>query len=395
MIARDLFFYAGILLLLFPVKLTEISGLNFRVDELSPYLILMAGFPFNKKNTVDLLSISKFKYYFLYFLLSYSVGLVFSIVNSGLQNLLFYLTRDASLLMIVLGSYSYFTGSSGSNKVHKMKSYLLVFSAANIVYAVFQLITGDLRGYYGISALFLEGSSIVNGFYFFVIFAFVYYLFLKNRSMIFLLGLLISFVLLLTTGVRSFVVLAILLVVFNFIKLSPRIIFYSIILAMVYSIFYTYFYNPECVSINRSIEDRISFIVERIFYLTQAIDCRLYVLSNVELSSFDAISYLFGNGRGAYESYNGVIRNVMHSQFSRIIIENGFIGLLLLLVFFYYISCKTRVHILYKYFSLLILISFFSVDSLNIPRIGNVFFVFVSFVLYLDSINRKSDVSTL
>lgn len=272
----------------------------------------------------------------------------------------------AALLFFLIFNDQYLL-SEGYNA--RITGVIVFLVGISVVWMAYQLITENNRGYYGPSPVGLDGASASSGLFFYSATCFSLAFRSKYTKYIVLMSLIGGTLSLNRTFLYA---QAILFGVYYVLMLRnyARIIFLIVIAVAI----------VVANNIGDNYVEDASITYSRFLEVTESLENRLNIMGLEASSGRDGLVYqLFGNGKGYYDEFLGFKLN-MHTQFSRLLLELGWCGVVLWLSFFtwlFYQAASERSSVGFFYFSFLVSFgaTFFSYDALSIPRAYLVFII--------------------
>ncbi|TCP24918.1 O-antigen ligase [Scopulibacillus darangshiensis] len=306
----------------------SLSGIGFRLDDFIVIFLtlgLIFTFVYGRKRALNAPPI--IKWVFAYLIYSLFISLV-RVVFDHLQSIyLLFFIKEIQYFIYFIAFYYLARNKEGfSSKVRKT---FFIASLITILWGLFQLVTGNIRGYYGIGIISVQNPS-QSGVVFFIITIFLMYMSStaekRSHSLFLSVGSCISAILTVATISRTatlVLIVTFLLYLFislcrkkwNYKKIFIAIYLSSAIIPLGYKLFAT---------LGTSIFDRFSRIEE-------GTDTRLNHWGNY-LSHSDTIGYIFGNGKGFMQVIVGSFTLQADNQYVRLLVEVGVVGLILWII---------------------------------------------------------------
>ena len=369
----------SLVLYLFPYAIADVSGLRVRVDEVGFLLLIFISLFFiDFRRLYNVFKNPFFSFWLIYILYFFLIGSINFLLGNNQAPFLFYTFRDlqgysVSIIIAYVVAYSY----ERDRIVAKIIFIFTIFVLVNLTYGLFQFVTKNFYGLYGVATFGLENASFVNGFYFFLIFCFSLVYFFRSPGLHSLLIVLASSLMLFMTGVRTFLFSGMVFLIFQF--LFSRISNFRKITIVAFFVIIGPLLSNYIVEVEYDFSGNVS-VLDRYLLVFESIDKRVDTVVEAELSNYlnQGIGQVFGNGRGAYEFLTGSFKRVMHSQFSRSLVEGGLVGLMFLNMLFYYFyyyfsghnnsSSRGYIQLFPKPFVVAFFVAFLGIDAFNVPR---------------------------
>lgn len=214
--------------------------------------------------------------------------------------------------------------------IKKAQKVFLFVSVITIFWGIYQLVTNNIIGYYGIGIISTPTAS-QSGIAFFIITFMLFYLSTtadKNwqKFLTTCFGLLAAVLTVTTVTRTSIVVLGVFLLLYIFFSLFRRkwnfIKIYFIMFAGIIIIPIGYFLSGRL----------FTFMLERFSRFRLGMEGRMTIWDGY-LNNTDILGQLFGNGKGYMQVIIGSFVLKADNQYVRLIVEIGYIGLILWLIF--------------------------------------------------------------
>lgn len=327
------------------------KSLSYLSLTLIPSLLLIPGFTFNNIT----LRVDDFLVIFLglsIFLIWYnkkellpkpiSTTLVAYLVYSSGITLIFLIQKiiDPIYLLFFLKEIQYFIyfaifcylSSKVDGFSEKVKTTFLIVSVITIFWGLLQIVSGNIRGYYGVGIISAPTASQSGIAFLLTTFVLLYIsVTAKKKATRFIVSVMtcLSAILTLATVTRtSIVVLGVLFVMYLFFSMLRKkwnfIKIYLSIWAIVIIIPLGYYLAS----------DLFHSILERFSRFGEGAEIRMNIWDRY-LVNIDLINLIFGSGKGFMQVMTGTFVLKADNQFVRLIVEVGYTGLILWLIFIF------------------------------------------------------------
>jgi len=340
-------------LLLLSLYLTSdinIGGVGLRVDDYIAIFMTIGLFSiiYSKKGYFK--NVSIIKWLVIYLSYCFLITLSHLIFNDLNPILILYFIKEIQYFVYFF--IFYHLSRNYSIFENHFKKYFLFVALLTIGWGVFQLITGNIFGYYGIGIISISAPS-QSGIVLFLTSLFLFYMSLtikeKRKSFLPTIVSLISVALTFATISRTAIsVLIGIIIVYLLISMFRRWNFKKIFIGVCFSILLT----PLGITL---IGDKLGYsILERFSRFGQGAAGRMdFWKSFLEQSS--TLGHIFGNGKGFMQEIVGTFTLKADSQYVRLILEVGVIGLVLWLLMLGSILIFSIKHLKISYYDSLFL----------------------------------------
>lgn len=383
----------------FSFPIFQIQGKNIRLEDMSIFLLLPCLFFY--LNHITDICIKKIVIFFLFIsIYGYTTTAINYMV--GVTNYIGLLHLIKELQYFITGFLVYVFVINAKNFRLPIATVLL-FILSNCVWAIYQIMSGNMLGWYGVSALGLENAAAASGAIFLsgFLFSFSCYI-LKIYTNISLFIAISSFIGMLLVASRTPIISGLIFLIFYFLMLQGRNIFNkripfnlksSFYLSIVFlCLFYLYHNFYQYVI---TIENRISN-----FGIGSNIRSNR-ILTYIDFSTTEIYGFLIGYGKGVNEAFSSSIDLSVDSQFARYLIELGFIGVTLWFMFFIYSICSSfkltkynfKAVFLFTSFTLSFLSMFYSYDVMIIAKYAYIYWIGLFWFIGYMKISRNALIS--
>lgn len=386
----------------FSFEVMQINGMRLRAeDPISILVLLTLLYIVIKKRILSILP-SKI---FLSYSFIYIYSLLITLSGLFLGNVHFtgivYAVRELQYFGVGLFFFLIIFESSKKlgRRFNAIDLTIIIAVPINIVWAMYQLLFNDFRGWYGVSAIGLDGSSASSGASYFAGLVLLALVYAKTQKKVLFVLLFLSLPALILTSNRTFILAAVIFLSswFSFFLgtavlhayVRPRLRIKKKYLISFCAILILGFLFLHISGISNIFIENVTGqfgAYNRLFKLEEGTDSRYdMIVLEIENTQIGSLPFYSGSGKGSYEASQGVVILGMHSQFSRLINEVGVIGLLMWLWFLGVIisffsksralsTPESRVAIS---FTLSFLCTFYSYDVLLIAKSSFMFWIFI------------------
>lgn len=321
------FLLCALVLSLFFTPSVSISGASFRVDDvIVVFITIFLMILLFKREIGKNLNITTLKFIIVYLLFSLFITMVrifFDDLNP--IYILFFVKEIQYFIYFLLAIVLIISGERYYHHFQKAFYFGIVIT---LCWGVFQLLTGSIRGYYGIGIISVQNPSQSGVVFFLMTISLIYFSDTEKglKSAINLMLAVISMALTIATISRT----AILVVVFS-ISLYLFISLFKRKKNTIKLLVGAYLLIPTLLISYFIIGDMLANVFERLSRFNQGVGFRT---TNWEyfLSQGDWIGYIVGNGKGFMQVIVGSFTLKADNQYVRLIVESGVIGLLLWLM---------------------------------------------------------------
>ncbi|MBE0508159.1 MAG: hypothetical protein IBX50_15830 [Marinospirillum sp.] len=368
------------------LPVANIQGRYVRAEDFFALILIIPVFYLVVKKKQDKTIFTAFIIFFA--LIFYEVVVTATSYLNETKTTLGFLHLAKSIMYFSLGLYFYFSLRCYGYKVVIIG--LTIGLVINLMWVLYQLLSGDLQGFYGVSAFGYRGASAASGalFYFMSVFSFfAYILYSKKKFALFTVASL--FMLALVENRTFFIASFMMVFLYYFFCIFRLLSKFRLSTYWIYFSFFLLLFVTMLVVLDVGF-DRFSGLFERLSRIDQGLVIRYNKFFNLIDFYTDPITIFFGNGRGFYEYTAGTSLLSIDSQVARLLIESGFIGLiswLLLMAILVWSTLKNSA-VSYKIRFLVVsfVFSFFAsmlvYDVLVISKSGYGFWLVYFFLLY-------------
>lgn len=375
---------------LFLIPGINISGISFRLDDYIAIFLTIGLFLLlvnNKyKNAGQLL----INILFIYLGYSFFITLINIIFNDLNLILILYFIKEIQYFIYFF--VIYYLAKNHENFQNNFKKYFLISALITIGWGIIQLVTGNIIGYYGIGIISVSAPS-QSGIVLFLISLFLFYMSLieKNKIKTYFLTVasLASIALTFATISRTAIsVLLGIILLYLFISLFRRWNFKKILIGLYFFILV----SPVGIIL---IGDELGYsIIERFSRFSQGASGRMGFWQGF-LSHSNNLGLIFGNGKGFMQEIVGTFTLKADSQYVRLILEVGIIGLifwiLLIVSILLFATKHLRTHYYDSLFLILLTISFIVVgitqEGYLVTIQGSLYWILTGY--FIGNITRK------
>lgn len=281
--------------------------------------------------------------------IAFFIYILFTTVNSIIRSFFGYL--DQRFLLYVIKQIQYFTFGvyvySYLLQNPKDNTILLTFRigiAANLVYAVYQIVTGNFLGWYGVSAIGLDGASASSGALFFASGVYGLWEFIHTKKKTSLLIILFSMFAVMAVVSRTFIMGYAFfcfanLILFSFGTLKKIMLHHKITISAIIVSAFIAFSTLSLVfqSGNVSNLDIYLKLAKRVSKIDGGANIRMNnYLNHISKWQKQPTSLLWGTGWSGPEYIRGESAIGIDGQYVRLVIETGIFGLI---IFIYLLFC--------------------------------------------------------
>jgi hypothetical protein len=322
---------------LFLIPNYSLGGINIRFED---YLTLFLGFAslilihkngLEKNGIVKAISI--------YLVYSLAISLMQTLFNDLSSIYFIYLAKEVQYFIYFYIMLSLTLHHEFENRFIKLFTTL---SHVTVLWGIYQLISHQMFGYYGIGVI-SETASSQSGGAFFIITLFYMYMMesaqSKGRNFLYFILMIVSVGLTFATVSRTaiFAVVVTLFLYFNYKLITLKLRIKQIIL----SVYAVGFAAPVMYF---TLGDFISNIMVRMARITESANERTDHWSYF-MSRSDTFGTIFGNGKGFTQTITGGFTLGADSQYIRLILESGYLGTAIwgiMILSIFYLCFKNR-----------------------------------------------------
>jgi hypothetical protein len=257
-----------------------------------------------------------------------------------------------------------------------------------------------MLGWYGVSAIGLENAAAASGAIFLsgFLFSFSCYVLEIYKSISLFLSI-SSFVGMLLVASRTPIISGFIFLVFYLLMIQARNIFKNRIPFSLKSCFYFSIVALCLFYLYYNFSQYIITIENRIYNFGLGSNIRSNrITTHIDFSTTEIYGFLIGYGKGVNEAIKSTMDLSVDSQFARYLIELGFIGVILWLLFFIYTVCLSfklakynfKAAFLFISFTLSFLSMFYSYDVMIIAKYAYIYWIGLFWFIGYMKISRNA-----